>query len=175
MADTYTITPELRVKLKEPFGMLIKGSFDENMNKLKELVNKEKPPKLVSVGDTVSKNLHEYSLKPNLAITDNLCMRKKSPSITYDANAVHVKNPAGTITQESVKAIKEALKHNEHCHIIVDGEEDLLTLIAVVYAPPGSFVVYGQPYEGIVLARATPERKAEASEFLKAMENGSKS
>ena len=145
------------------------------MNKLKELISEEKPPKLVSVGDTVSKSMHESSLRPDLAITDNLCMRKKLPPVTYTANAAHVKNPPGTITQESVKAIKAALKRSEHCHIIVDGEEDLLTLIAVFYAPQGSFVVYGQPYEGIVLARATPERKAEASEFLKAMENGSKS
>ena len=61
---------------------------------------------------------------------------------------VYVDNPQGTITQEAIVAIKEALERNEHTHIVVDGEEDLLTLIAVLYAPENSFVVYGQPYRG---------------------------
>ncbi len=43
---------------------------------------------------------------------------------------VHVNNPQGTITEEAISAIKEALEKNEHTHIVVDGEEDLLTLIA---------------------------------------------
>jgi uncharacterized protein (UPF0218 family) len=58
---------------------------------------------------------------------------------------------------------------------VVDGEEDLLTLVAVLYAPENAVVVYGQPYEGIVLVKVSPEKKAEALEFLKAMENCSKS
>ncbi|MDI6805914.1 MAG: DUF359 domain-containing protein, partial [Candidatus Bathyarchaeia archaeon] len=57
---------------------------------------------------------------------------------------------------------------------IVDGEEDLLTLIAVLYAPQNSFVVYGQPYEGIVVVKVTPEKKAEVSEILKTMETARK-
>ena len=57
-------------------------------------------------------------------------------------------NPQGTITKEAVAAIKEAIDKNEHTHIVVDGEEDLLTLIAVLYAPENSFVVYGQPHTG---------------------------
>lgn len=175
MAAVYTITPELRIRLKEPFGMLIKGSFEETMLNLKELIKIENPSKLISVGDTVSKNMHEFKFKVDLSITDNLCMRKKFQSIKYVANPIYVKNPPGTITQESLDVIKKALKNHKPSHIIIEGEEDLLTLIAVIYAPQGSFVVYGQPYEGIVLARATPERKTEASQFLKAMQNGSKS
>ena len=54
MATVYSVTPELRAKLKKPFGRLIRGSFAENMSKMKSIVEKEKPPKIVSVGDTVS-------------------------------------------------------------------------------------------------------------------------
>ena len=82
---------------------------------------------------------------------------------------VYVNNPQGTITQEAIVAIKEALEKNEHTHIVVDGEEDLLTLIAVLYAPENSFVVYGQPYSGIVVVKVTSEKKAQAQEFLNAM------
>jgi uncharacterized protein (UPF0218 family) len=175
MAIIYNITPELRVKLKKPFGTLIKGSIDETMAKMKEVSEKEKPPKIISVGDTVTKNLHDYSIRPNLAIIDNLCMRKKVEHIKYTTKAMFVKNPQGTVTQEAIDAIKEALKSQEHIHIVIDGEEDLLTLVAVVYAPEKSIVVYGQPYEGIVVVKVTPEKRAEASELLKAMEIGSKS
>ena len=57
-------------------------------------------------------------------------------------------NPQGTITQEAILQSSKPLEKNEHTHIVVDGEEDLLTLIAVLYAPENSFVVYGQPYTG---------------------------
>ncbi|MGD6933066.1 MAG: GTP-dependent dephospho-CoA kinase family protein [Candidatus Bathyarchaeia archaeon] len=174
MSVIYTVTPELRVKLKEPFGILVKGSFDQTMAKMRE-IKTQNPPKIISVGDTVTKNLHDYKIPPDLAIIDNQCMRKKFQPTIYTSKAVNVKNPQGTITQEAVEAIKEALKSAENIHIVVDGEEDLLTLVAVLYAPENAVVVYGQPYEGIVLVKVSPEKKAKASEFLKAMQIGSKS
>jgi uncharacterized protein (UPF0218 family) len=170
MAVAYCVTPELRVKLKEPFGMLIQGSFAETMVKLENLVNQEKPPKIISVGDTVSRNLHEHQMNLQLSITDNKRMRRKiKPRTFMGKKVVHVVNPQGTITKEAVAAVKEALESDQNVHIIVDGEEDLLTLIAVLYAPEKSLVVYGQPYEGIVVVEVTSEKQAEAKEILKAM------
>ncbi len=84
---------------------------------------------------------------------------------------VNVDNPQGTITQEAIAAIKKALESNEHTHIVVKGEEDLLTLIAVLYAPENAFVVYGQPYLGIVVVKVTSEKKAHVQEFLNAMKS----
>jgi uncharacterized protein (UPF0218 family) len=82
---------------------------------------------------------------------------------------VYVDNPQGTITQEAIYAVKEALEGDEHTHIVVRGEEDLLTLIAVLYAPENAFVVYGQPNFGIVVVKVTSQKKAQAQEFLNAM------
>ena len=170
MVIAYSVTPELRVKLKEPFGILIRGSFAETMDKMENIVKREKPPKIVSVGDTVSRNLHEHQMNPQLSITDNKRMRRRIKPRTFKGkNIVHVKNPQGTITEEAITAIREALESNERVHIIVDGEEDLLALIAVLYAPEKSLVVYGQPYEGIVVIKVTSEKKAGAKEILKAM------
>ena len=64
MTVVYTLTPELRIRFKEPFGILIDGSFDETMAKLKELIAQEKPIRLISVGDVVSNNLHEHGIHP---------------------------------------------------------------------------------------------------------------
>jgi hypothetical protein len=98
-------------------------------------------------------------------------MRKKiEPTVLAAEKVVHVENPAGTITEEATTAIREALEGAKHVHVVVDGEEDLLTLIAVLYAPERSLVVYGQPNEGIVIVKVTPEKKADAAEILKSME-----
>jgi len=170
MTTVYAVTPELRIKFKEPFGTLIRGSFDETMGKMKGLVDKEKPPRTISVGDVVSRNLHEYSINPQLTIIDNKFLRnQKMPEKNSEEKTIHVNNPQGTITKESISAVKEAIEKNEHTHIVVEGEEDLLTLIAVLYAPENSFVVYGQPHSGIVVVKVTAEKKTQAEEFLKAM------
>lgn len=170
MAIAYNITPELRAKLKEPFGILIRGSFAETIGKLDAMVKREKPPLIVSVGDTVSRNLHEHLMPPQLSITDNKRMRKKIKPRIFAVKLFHVKNPQGTITAEAIAAIKAALESDERVQVIVDGEEDLLALVAILYAPENAFVVYGQPYEGIVVVKVTSEKKAEAEEVLKAME-----
>jgi uncharacterized protein (UPF0218 family) len=167
----YEITPELRIKLKEPFGTLIQGTFNETMAKMKELVKKEKPPRLISVGDVVSHNLHEYKIHPQISIIDNKSLGNQPlPEKIEAEKTVYVANPQGTITKEAAVAIKDAVEKNEHTHIVIDGEEDLLALIAVLYAPEKSIVVYGQPYKGIVVVKVTLERKAKVEKLLKAME-----
>ncbi len=158
------------MRLKKPFGRLIQGSFDQTMLGIEEIVRKNKSRKIISVGDTVSRNLHAYQIIPQLSITDNKSMRRKvKPEVFAGKNLVRVKNPQGTITEEAITEIRKAIESDEQLHIIVDGEEDLLALIAVLYAPEKSLIVYGQPYQGIVVVEVTSERKKEATEILKAM------
>jgi len=170
MTIAYFLTPELSLKLKEPFGNLIQGTPEETMVNLKEMVEKEKPPRIISVGDIVSQNLHKHNIHPQLTIIDNISLRtQKIPLETVVQKTVFVDNPQGTITQETIFAVKEALESNEHTHIVVRGEEDLVTLIAVLYAPENAFVVYGQPHSGIVVVKVSSERRTRAQEFLNAM------
>jgi hypothetical protein len=175
MPIAYTLTSEVRIKLKEPIGILIRGSFAETMNLFKDLVRKERPPKIVAVGDTVSRNLVRTGIFPQLLIVDHLAMRKSVQPISVESErTVRVRNPQGTITDEAIDSIIESLKGSQHVKIIVEGEEDLLALIAILYSPENSLVVYGQPYEGIVVAKVTPEKKAEIAEILKGMETARK-
>jgi uncharacterized protein (UPF0218 family) len=175
MTVAYTLTPELRKKLKKPIGTLIRGSFDETMKRFKDMMEKEKPSVLISVGDTVSRNSVKNRIFPQLSIVDNRVMRKNvQPVPLMDEKVIRVKNLPGTITEEALKAIREALKSDCRVKMVVDGEEDLLTLVAVLYAPENSYVIYGQPYEGIVVVKVTPEKKAEVAGILKTMENARK-
>ena len=171
MKIVYALTPELCIKLKEPFGNLIMGAPRETMAKLKEHMEKEKPPLIISVGDVVSKNLYQYDIHPQITIIDLVSLRDQTilPLEAYGEEIVKVKNPQGTITEESIVAIEEALTKSKHTQIVVEGEEDLLTLIAVLVAPENAFVVYGQPYLGIVTVKVTSEKKAQVQEFLNAM------
>jgi uncharacterized protein (UPF0218 family) len=176
MMIVYRLMPTLRRKLKRPLGMLIRGSYSETIRKVKDVIEKEKSPRIISVGDTVSENLVRNNIFPQLSIVDNKVMRKSIKPIALGADeTVMVENPAGTITEEAVTAIQESLESNSRIKIVVDGEEDLLTLIAVSQAPKNSLIVYGQPRQGMVVVKATREKKAEVAEILKAMAIVSKS
>lgn len=171
MPIKYNLTPELRVILKKPLGTLIRGSFIETPKRLKEMVNKERPLSIIAVGDTVSRNLAKNHIAAKLSIIDNKCMRKRIKPVLLSVEKTScIKNPQGTITEEAVTAIQEAMQGSQSTKIIVEGEEDLLTLIAIIHAPENSLVLYGQPREGIVAVKITPEKKAQVSKILKAME-----
>lgn len=172
MAVLYRLTPELRRKLKKPIGTLIRGSSNETMKKFKNLVEKENPTMIISVGDIISENLTKSNISPKLSIIDHKVMRKKIQPIALKADKIlHAKNPPGTITEEALSTIQEALKYNCHVKMVVEGEEDLLTLPAALYAPENSFVVYGQPLEGIVVVKVTKQKKAEVTGILETMGN----
>ncbi|MGD8566189.1 MAG: DUF359 domain-containing protein [Candidatus Bathyarchaeota archaeon] len=167
----YRLTPNLRESLKNPIGLMIPGPYQETMRKLKQLVEKEKPRMLISVGDRVSENLSNNGFTPKLYIVDNKIMRKKIDPIKLAVEKIlHTKNPPGTITQEALKTIQSAIKDSQTVKIVVEGEEDLLTLAAIFYAPEHSFVVYGQPKKGIVIVKVTTDKRTEVTKLLKAME-----
>ena len=66
--------------------------------------------------------------------------------------------------------LKEALRQKQRVKIVVDGEEDLLALVALLHAPLNALVVYGQPYEGIVAVKVTKRKRQEARRIMEAMQ-----
>ena len=70
---------------------------------------------------------------------------------------------------EAWNTVKRGMKEREAV-IVVDGEEDLLTLPAIVESPDDAFVVYGQPSEGLVVVTETAARKREILEVMNAMQ-----
>ncbi|HZD13479.1 MAG TPA: GTP-dependent dephospho-CoA kinase family protein [Candidatus Binatus sp.] len=147
-------------------GQLIKGNPEETMPKLKEIIEHSNVPRVVTVGDVVSSEARLAGIRLNLGIIDGKTMRRHySGSVLGSGTTYHVSNPSGTITDEAWSTIRRALK-DENAMIIVDGEEDLLTLPATIEAPINALIVYGQPSVGIVVVRATREKKAELKELL---------
>ena len=172
----HLLTDELRSELKKPQGLLIKGTIKKTMERLKELIKKENTSTIISVGDVVSKNIIEHRLPLNILIIDNKSMRKPIQPIIVDSDQTfYAKNPPGTITEEACAAIKRANKSKGLTKVLINGEEDLLTIIAVLCAPQDAFVIYGQPYEGIVIVKVTEEKKKNMHHIFDLMKKTSKS
>ena len=155
---------------------MIEGPFKETMERLKEIIKKEKPSMVISVGDIVSQRMIEHGLSLNVLIVDNKTMRKPIQPIMVDVDqTLYAENPPGTITDEAWAAIRQAVEQKGRTKVMVDGEEDLLTIVTVLSAPEDAFVVYGQPHVGIVVVKVTEETKEKMRRIVDAMEESSKS
>lgn len=140
------------------------------MSKFGELIDSVKPKKIISIGDIVSRNILEKNLPLNIFIVDNKSMRELMEPINANVSKVlHLVNPAGIISRDSWRIIDEAINSDGLVKVLVEGEEDLLTIVAVLLAPVNSMVVYGQPNEGIVVINVTEEIKKEMREIINEM------
>ena len=117
------------------------------------------------------KRLIEFGIIPSLQIIDNIEKREKrqSPELG-NATEILVTNPPAEITSESIEVIKKAFLMNPPTRLVVTGEEDLLVLPVCIYAPENSIVMYGQPNEGLVVVKITPEIRNKTQTLLNSME-----
>jgi len=159
--------------VKEPLGELIAGTPADCNRILREIVTKEKPIRLILVGDTVSRNAIQMHMKPDVIIVDNMEKREKAAQFDYAAEHIfRTQNRAGTIESGAWQIVDEAVRKGKSV-VVVEGEEDLLTLPAILSSPDNSLVVYGQPSVGIVLVRVSPEKKKDITRLVEQMERKS--
>jgi uncharacterized protein (UPF0218 family) len=156
----------LRSELKEPMG--------EVFTDTEALLGAAGDP-LVAVGDIVTYHLLQAGRTPEVALIDR---RTERSAVDEEVEAaiggfdrdVGVVNPPATLTDELLTALREAIDGAEALTgsrlIEVDGEEDLATLPAILAAPEGASVVYGQPGEGMVLVQVDGESTAHARDLL---------
>lgn len=164
------MTEAQRRLLKKPLGELIKGTPIECSRKLKKVLEKEKPPRLILVGDSVSRNAFQNGIKPDVVVIDHMEKRERASEFEYPAeNVFRAENAASTINEKAWGVVEEAVRRGDSI-ITVEGEEDLLTLVAILSSPEQSIVAYGQPDEGIVLVRVSAEKKKEISDIVEQMD-----
>jgi uncharacterized protein (UPF0218 family) len=174
--QAFILPDHLKSALKVPHGVLYEGSGHKTMDALKDVMELNKPAKIISVGDITTCNLIESGILPDICIVDHLTCRVAVSDgvlkrIQHPAFAeISVENPAGSITLELVTSMEKAMRSGDRTRIFVHGEEDLAVMPAVVLAPASSIVIYGQPSSGCVLIRVTPEKRTEIQELLRQME-----
>jgi len=153
-----TLKEEHRKLFQEPFGEL-HSSIDD----IRSLIAGKT---IYAVGDVVTHNLQKAGIVPAITVVDGFTMRSPCSRMPeLPVNCLRVKNPAGSITDDLVRALEEAIL-NTPTTIFVDGEEDLAVIPLVIAAPEGSIILYGQPNEGVVLRVVNREAKETAQRFL---------
>jgi hypothetical protein len=157
----------LRADLKEPMGPVYTDAGDL-------LAAAGRP--LIAVGDMVTYHLRRAEATPDVALVDERTERTAVDPDVLEAfdgfdREVAVPNPPATLTADLLAALRTAVDRapDEATLLVVDGEEDLATLPAILVAPAGASVVYGQPGEGMVLVTVDEDTTARAGELLAAM------
>jgi uncharacterized protein (UPF0218 family) len=157
----------LRGELKEPMGELYTDA--------EALLSAAGEP-VIAVGDVVTYHLLEAGHTPAVALVDERTERSAvdpeiSAGIDGFDSVVAVENPAATLTAELLQALVTAVTTGAETTLIeVDGEEDLAALPAIVLAPDGASVVYGQPGEGMVLVTVDRSSTDRVRDLLSRME-----
>ena len=160
-----TLPPSARDAFKEPMGPV----FTE----VPELLAGADGP-VIAVGDVVTYHLLRAGRPPDVALVDGRTEREAvDPDVAaaldeFPPDAV-VPNEPGTLSAELVAALVSAVRAatgGERTVISVEGEEDLATLPAVLSAPEGALVVYGQPGEGMVRVAVDAETRGQVRELL---------
>ena len=160
----------LRDSLKKPLGKLVEGTQDELAHFLKRELKKYE--NIITVGDIISYEVLRAGFSPKMAIFDHKTVRGpvsdeiKSVLDAYNADVYYVENRAGSLSEKAFNTIKMGFDCQNNIKIIVDGEEDLFTLPAIIDSPLRSCVLYGQPDVGVVIVTVDEEKKQEINKIL---------
>lgn len=116
---------------------------------------------LITVGDVVTMNVIRYWRTPNVAFMDLRTRRERSiKALREPFNIiVNIKNEPATLSVKNIEVIRKAILEAQlghHVLILVDGEEDLLSIPSILLAPRNSLVLYGL-YTGYLVAIPTIE------------------
>ena len=164
----YRLPSSLRERLAKPIGKLFK---DEETNGEAFRAELKKASFVITVGDRVTERIAELGRIPGVQVVDGRERRveRRLPDVQYQ-RLIRVRNPPGTITNEALDGIAQAVNVKDGpVRVVVEGEEDLLAIAAVASAPIGSNIYYGQPLVGVVLVRVDPAAKRRNQKILKEM------
>lgn len=163
----------MRGELRKLHGDLYPGNGVETARKI--INDLKAPAKIITVGDIVTYNFLSAGIVPNISFVDDRTKRSPvSNEVTHGTKhpqfkTIMVENPPGTITEELLKEVANAMLSDNPLRIFVKGEEDLAALPSIAMAPLSSVVIYGLPEEGAVLVKVTENKRKEIQSLLERM------
>lgn len=163
----HRLPKRLRPVLAKPLGEVILG--DELLRRVAK-----RRGLLISIGDTCTYFLLKNNVLPDIFAFDLKNMRKpvteevREALLSACSGGFSVPNPPGEITDELFAAVEGCIDSGRGC-IFVDGEEDLAALVALMLAPYGSLVIYGQPDEGVVFMECSETLRKTAAGLFERM------
>jgi uncharacterized protein (UPF0218 family) len=165
-------TSECRNMLSYSWGYLFYEDPPLSVDRAIEAINNSRFGKnIILVGDVVSVNFFRRGWGDIFVVDSktrrNISIRQEDAYGTF----LKCKNPAGTISRECFEVFKTAFKLLEEkkspIFVQVDGEEDLLSLVALYLCPAGaSWIIYGH-FKGFICAiPCTPYFKSVAKRLI---------
>ncbi len=169
-SQTLFIQSNVRELLHKPFGTLFSEDIPHEYL--------QKPEKIATVGDVITKRLHALGILQKLSVIDFFIERKKTEEtlaeIGYrgDEVVMRVQNHAGQLNKnvwDILRRVAGELHQHNNFITIVDGEEDLLVIPLIILLPVGFLIFYGQPHAGAVVVEVTKELKEHMLDILQAI------
>ena len=178
--EKFILPESLKEVLRKPLGRII-----QSISTLSEKIVKEMKDTLVkqgsfyccAVGDMVTYELKNRGILLHISVIDHMTQRKALNSnflqSIIEKGCSVAKNEKGTIQKEAVIALHFLFTENEAGHkratkqLLIQGEEDLLTLVAVLLAPLNSHIWYGQQKIGAIDVKVTEKIKQRVYNLMK--------
>ena len=128
---------------------------------------------IVAVGDIIVDSLLKEGIDPDVKIIDFRSRRRTLPKRTDLIRTDPIRsvpNQQGTINLKTAEIIKEkinlALYRKKKSWIVIEGEEDLLALPAILFAPFNSLVLYGHWQLGIIAVEVDEKMKEKVRKII---------
>lgn len=142
----------LRRAFKDPFGRIL------SRDAIQASMLHHQKQGFICVGDKTTKTAREFGILPRLSVIDLQVERKPFGTLDQfqfpqDVVIHSLKSGPGYISQDVIafcKAYFASYENNESSVLLINGEDDLVTLAILVNAPIDTIVYYGQPKKGIV-------------------------
>lgn len=176
---TLKLPKEIYPALRKPFGDVYTNlnkviKYIQNNIYCTKSLTKDKitnnRPLLITIGDVISDNLINKGVTPDVYIIDYKNKRKRIKAKERYKQLKEFINKAGTLSLKTCLAIYKAINKNllskSPIIIPIRGEEDLLTIPSVLFAPLGSLILYGQKDLGIVVVKIDEEVKKKVIRIL---------
>ncbi len=169
----------LRSKLARGAGVVIESRGDE-VETAEIVVRDVIGPScelLIAVGDVICLSLIQAGVVPDACVVDGTTLRRHDVSIEaleciFD-KVFRVRNPRSLITEESIRCVRQCIslaRGGVRCLILVEGEEDLLALPAILECLKGECIAYGLPGRGVGVMIVDNGLKKLAEETLNSFE-----
>jgi uncharacterized protein (UPF0218 family)/phosphopantetheine adenylyltransferase len=160
---------EGRSGLKTPKGDVFNMKDGSPEKAVVKRINDESPEMVIAVGDVTAATINDEGYEPHVTIIDGITKRGNYDRQFSSDNEYLIYNPAAVIYPEAWSTIDTAIHSKKPTLVKVDGEEDLLGFPAVLLAPEGAVLLYGQPDVGIVWVPVTQDNKLIARTLLEQM------
>jgi len=170
------IMPEsLREELRKPLGKIFKNekSLLRCIDPACRQAGTSKHVLIIAIGDIIVDSLLKSGIDPDVKIIDFRSRRKRTDlfvKLKHIQKGPSLYNNPGTINFKTAEIIKEKIKlalyKKQRSWIVIEGEEDLLALPAILYAPLNSLVLYGHWQLGIIVVEVDEKMKDKVKNIL---------